>query len=95
MAPCAALALCSSPKVKSCCCTKAEDCCCREAGQRNTAPTPAATVANPLLDQAAEVTVGNTSGLVAPVSTGALGGGVSASGQVPAPIYITSCTFRC
>ncbi len=72
MAPCAALALCSSPKVKSCCCTKAEDCCCREAGQRNTAPTPAATVANPLLDQAAEVTVGNTSGLVAPVSTGEL-----------------------
>jgi hypothetical protein len=95
MAPCAALALCASPQAKSCCCAKAEGCCCRKAQQRETAPTPAAPVASASLDQPAEATVATNVGLAAPASAAALGQGVNAPAQAPAPIYVTSCTFRC
>jgi hypothetical protein len=95
MAPCAALAFCASPQAKSCCCAKAEGCCCREAQQRETAPTPATPVASASLDQPAEATVATNVGLAAPASAAALGPDVNASAQAPAPIYLTSCTFRC
>ena len=95
MPPCAALALCASPQATSCCCAKAEGCCCREAQQRETAPTPATPVANGSLDQPAEATVATNVGLAAPATVPALGPGVNASAQAPAPIYVTSCTFRC
>lgn len=95
MAPCAALTLCGSLQAKACCCAKADACCCRELGRRETAPVPAAPVANSQLDQPAEATVATNVGLAAPPSAAALAPSADAYAQAPAPIYVTSCTFRC
>lgn len=94
MAPCAALVLCGGPRAKSSCCANAEGCCC-EVGRRDTAPVPAAPVANSPLNQPAEATVATNVGLSAPATAAALAPGVDALAQAPAPIYVTGCSFRC
>lgn len=95
MAPCVALALCGSSQAKACCCAKAESCCCREVGRRDTAPAPAAPVANSPLDQPAEAPVATNVGLAALPTAVALVPGADASAQAPVPIHVTNCTFRC
>ena len=95
MAPSAALALCLGSQAGSCCCTRCEGCGCREAQQSDPAPTPAAPVAKVSPEQLAVAAIGAGAGLqLTPLATALIPSG-TAPAQVSAPIFITSCAFRC
>ena len=95
MAPSATLALCIGSQASSCCCAEAKACCCREAPQNDPAPAPAAPAAKAAPEQPVEAAVGSGAGVhLAPLAAALTACG-SAPAQAPAPIFITSCAFRC
>ena len=95
MAPSAALALCLGSQAGSCCCAEAKACCCRDAGQSDPVPAPATPVAKASPEQLAVAATGAGTGFQLRSLAPALIPSGIAPAQASAPIFITSCAFRC